>query len=204
MHTNSAAYNRHIATRSGLRLVSIFAILICVWAQPLAASVFDHDPLARYAVEQSRHLWHGRQSLAPIEGVWMTSAGAYIAIRANGINSYEMTVIHTPDLSIAPGTVMGSAHISGKMGMYDASIFRDFTADGKGHRPQRLAITVDISTGMMRFDPYKQGWRVNLRRLIPYLFRFSVQREDTRPDGLEGAMRIYPTPPPTQQNPIEL
>lgn len=134
----------------------------------------------------------------------MTSAGAYIAIRANGINSYEMTVIHTPDLSITPGTVMGSAHISGKMSMYDASIFRDFTADGKGHRPQRLAITVDISTGMMRFDPYKQGWRVNLRRLIPYLFRFSVQREDTRPDGLEGAMRIYPTPPPTQQNPIEL
>lgn len=184
--------------------MSILAIVIGVWTQPLAASVFDHDPLARYAIEQSRHLWHGRQALAPIEGVWMTSAGAYIAIRANGINTYEMSIIHSPDLSIAPGTVMGSAHTSGKVGMYDASIFRNFTSNGKGHRPQRLAITVDVSTGMLRFDPYKHGWRVNLRRLIPYLFRFTVQREDTRPDGLEGATRIYPTPPPTIQNPIGL
>lgn len=184
--------------------MSVLAVLLGVWVQPLDASVFDHDPLARYAVEQSRHLWQGRQVLAPIEGVWMTSAGAYIAIHANGINTYEMTILHSPDLSIAPGTVMGSAHISGKAGMYDASIFRNFSPNGKGHRPQHLAITVDISTGMMRFDPYKQGWRVNLRRLIPYLFRFSVQREDTRPDGLEGAMRIYPASPPSIQNPIAL
>lgn len=49
--------------------MSILAIVIGVWTQPLAASVFDHDPLARYAIEQSRHLWHGRQALALIEGV---------------------------------------------------------------------------------------------------------------------------------------
>ena len=115
-----------------------------------------------------------------------------------------MIVVHTPDLGIAPGTVMGTARTSGKAGMYDASIFRSFTADGKGHRPQRLAITVDIATGMLRFDPYKQGWRVNLRRLIPYLFRVTVQREDSRPDGLDGAMRVYPAPPPSIQNPIVL
>lgn len=184
--------------------MSILAVLIGVWAQPLTASEFDHDPLAKYAVEQSRHLWKGRHALAPIEGVWMTSAGAYIAIHANGINTYEMTILHSPDLSILPGTVMGSAHTSGKIGMYDASIFRSFSSKGKGRRPQRLTITVDISTGMMRFDPYKQGWRINLRRLIPYLFRVTVQHEDTRPDGLEGAMRIYPTPPPSMQNPILL
>lgn len=204
MHTNSAAYKRHSAVRPRQHLVYILAVFIGICVQSAAASVFDHDPLAQYAVEQSRHLWRGRQALAPIEGVWMTSAGAYIAIHANGVNTYEMTILHSPDLSIIPGTMMGSAHISGKAGMYDASIFRNFTADGKGHRPQRLAITVDISTGMLRFDPYKQGWRINLRRLIPYLFRFSVQREDTRPDGLEGAMRIYPTPPPSIQNPIAL
>ena len=184
--------------------MSILAVLIGIWTQPLTASVFDHDPLARYAVEQSRHLWHGRQALAPIEGVWMTSAGAYIAISANGINTYTMTILHSPDLSILPGTIMGSAHLSGKVGMYDASIFRNFTPDGKGHHSQQLAITVDVSTGMMRFDPYKQGWRINLRRLIPYLFRVTVQREDTRPDGLEGAMRIFPPAPPSIQNPIAL
>lgn len=188
--------------RRTLAIALIAVISPCVGSVGVSAAVCDHDPLAQYAIEYSRPLWQGKYALAPIEGVWLTTAGAYIAIHATGVNDYEMTVIHSPDLGILPGTCMGSARTSGKLGMYDATIFRKFTADGKGVSPQRLAVTIDIENGMMRFDPYKQGWSINLRRLIPYLFRVSVHHEDTRPDGIDGATRIYPAPPPTIQDPI--
>ena len=57
---------------------------------------------------------------------------------------------------------------------------------------QRYIFTLDRD-GYLSFKSYKQGKKISLGRLLPYLFRVSVSDIDTRPSTVDGAVKIYPS-----------
>ena len=70
-----------------------------------------------------------------------------------------------------------------------------------GRKTVRCIITLG-KDGRLSFEYYKQGYDVKLWRLPPYLFRVSVNRHDTRPSSVDGAVRLYP--PTGQGGPVML
>lgn len=134
----------------------------------------------------------------PYEGVWrMTPGGAVFALDAvpGRAGTYDMRMIFSPDLTIAPDTYFGTMTATADPAVYDASLLLDpsGTKGAKSMR-RRRSFTVEFNTDANRmvFKPYSDKWTVNFNRILPYLFRFSVRRENTRPKGLDGAVRIAP------------
>lgn len=89
-------------------------------------------------------------------------------------------------------------------GLYDAHVARHVNDKGRLSKMTSLAVTVSTNGAWIEFEQYKKGIRVNLSRLIPYMFRYSIQKIDTRPNGLIGARRVYPETHPTDDNPLIL
>lgn len=140
-----------------------------------------------------------------LEGVWMLTDDqtSIIIVRDNPM-TYSVLAGRAHDLSIKPGTIIGTLTLSGKEGLYDMKIARTFKKDGTPSRYAHMAVKVDGTGDIIHFISYRHGIRVDLRRLIPYMFRVSVSSTDTRPEGLNGAHRIWPPPEPTFDNPVVL
>ena len=60
---------------------------------------------------------------------------------------------------------------------------------------RNFIFTFDPSSCTLTIRPYKKGTRVNILRWIPYLFRLSVDRTDSRPSNIDGARRLCPDSP---------
>ena len=147
----------------------------------------------------------GDRSPVGLEGAWMlTEDRTSIAIVRTGAMTYNVLAGTSHDLSIKPGTVIGTLTLSGKDGLYDLKLARSFRRDGTPSRYAHMAVKVNDTGDIFHFISYRRGLRVDLRRLIPYLFRVSVTSSDTRPEGLNGAHRLWPTPAPTFDNPVVL
>lgn len=137
----------------------------------------------------------------PLAGIWRIGGdGATVAFLPTGPSKpdFDIVILDSPDMSVIPGQTIGHATATGKTGTYDANFVRSQPA---GKKTVRCIITLG-KDGRLSFDYYKQGYSVRLWRLLPYLFRFSVNRQDTRPASVDGAVRLYP--PTGQGGPVML
>ena len=132
---------------------------------------------------------------APCEGVWrMQPAGALFALRSLGgrNGALEMTILFSESYGVYPYTVVGTLAPAAENGVFDAALSVDPAKGESRHNDHKFVVKYDPRSGRLSFAPYRSSWRVNLNRLLPYLFRFSITRENTRPSDLDGAVRIAP------------
>ena len=165
------------ATRSLLAAIAISASLTLSGAEPISR-------------HQAREIIDSRGT-DPITGIWKIGGdGATIAIlpRAAGNSTFDIVLLDSPDLSVLPGEIIGEAVTTGRLATYDASMNQ---SPGSLKRKVKSILTID-KDGRLNIRPYKQGKSVKLWRWLPYLFRISVSDHDTRPDGVDGAVKIYP------------
>ena len=136
---------------------------------------------------------------AMLEGVYrMTDSGAVFSIAPMpAINEdYALTLLWSPDLSVPSGTPFGTMRPAGQPFVFDATMGIDHRGGRNIAGTKKFRFRLEFSTDGRRisFKPYKRSWRVNLMRIMPYLFRTSISKTDTRPDDIDGAVRIDASP----------
>ena len=186
----------------------IFTIIaLMIWSHA-SADIFDMMPSESQVLEgydYNNVITRMKQSpLHNIEGVWQfLDSGTKIAIeQANDdvANSplhqylYRIVIIKADQLSISSGTVMGYLRATAKQGYYDAQIYTHHGLEGFLSIPKTFTLILDDNT--LVFNEYKTEIKINLWRLIPYIYRVGVSVKDTRPKGLDGCVRIYPQSKP--------
>lgn len=167
--------------RTVCRFIALFFVVVCLSEVPEAEAIGRKDA-CRLIDSESRD---------PVCGIWrMGGDGAEIAIlpRRGYASQFDIIVVDSPDMSVMPGTKIGSVSATGKLGTYDAQ----FNArKGLLNRTLRYIMTLG-KDDRLQFESYKKGKKVALWRWIPYLFRVTVTDYDTRPSGADGAVRVYP------------
>ncbi len=174
--------------------------VILLLASVLTCSNMPADASQPVGFTSAREIIDSRGS-DPLAGIWQLGAdGATIAVlpTSPSASDFDIVILDSHDMSVIPGQSIGHARSTGKAGIYDASFVR---SNILGKKTVRCIITLG-KDGRLSFDYYKQGYNVKLRRLLPYLFRFSVNRQDTRPTSVDGAVRLYP--PTGQGGPLML
>jgi hypothetical protein len=139
----------------------------------------------------------------------MADDGAVIAIEQSEpyiagktlTSGYRIVIIQSPNRRVRPGTIIGYALQSAKSGKYDAAIYSTIDDDGTLYRPKRFTLELHDSESRLAFIRHRADIRVNLWRLIPYLFRVSISTGNDRPHDMDGAIRLYPTSDATPINP---
>ncbi len=142
------------------------------------------------------------RTLSPVEGVWQAGPCSLIAIIRKSRSVYDIILYSSDDLSISLPVKIGEMTAGARPGLYDTHIARRINNKGKLSRTESLAVTISDNGSWLEFEQYKKGVRVNLSRLIPYMFRHAIQSIDTRPNGLTGARRVYPDNYYTDDNPL--
>lgn len=137
-----------------------------------------------------------------IEGIWQfPSTGVEVAImrdQSRGtttdghVVSYNIIILYSPNRSLRPGTVMGIATPAPKRGEYDARIYTRAVGTSLT-MPKRFTLTLDKDDSALSFKQHKNAFTVNLWRLLPYLWRYSVHANQ-QDHSTEGCIRIYPEP----------
>lgn len=192
------------------RLHILLIILLGLTGHAAAQSLSDIVPSRSSIVTghedmQSAKKLIDRLPLHHVEGIWQTTAdGARVAIERwegadcpvmpDGNTVYRLVIVDSPRKSLRPGTVMGYAVATARKGFYDAMIY---TRQVKNTLTAPKRYTLQLSDdSRLSMTPVKKGWKVRVTppRLF-YLFRFSVtQQPDSRPQGLDGFIRVYPHP----------
>ena len=136
----------------------------------------------------------GVRAASPLEGDWQILAdGASLRfVEAPGLpGSFDILWLDGPDLSIPPGTVIGSATASPSTGTYDCRVKSDPRGKGDKKNYVRFTITIDAETAdSFTLHPYEQGTKIAWQALLPYWWRRPVRTTDTRPSRIDGALRI--------------
>lgn len=158
------------------------AMLMCMVAALLShADTWDQDSITKAL---SNH------ELDIIEGVWQfPDDGARLMILRSTAYTYNIILLDSPRLDVRPGIVIGKAKITPIPRTYDAVLSNSSSGD-KSLRKSTTKLVV-TPEGMLRLSPYSQGLSVSFRRWIPYFLRLTFKIND-KPDGLEGAVRVYP------------
>ena len=139
-------------------------------------------------------------TLSP-EGIWQFGADdAIFEIRPqkgrHGV--FDLYILESPNLTVPSGSLFGHMEATGTDNNYDATLFRSLTGNDRNITRQKnrnFIFTFDPSSCTLTIRPYKKGTRVNILRWIPYLFRLSVDRTDSRPSNIDGARRLCPDSP---------
>lgn len=191
-----------------LTLALIAAITIYA-AQPSVKLPSESPVSAGYGLADSISSKMSRHPLDPIEGIWeLTADGAVVAIEREpsaarkATATYRITTISMPDRSVAPGTLMGRAVSTADTRRFDSAIYTKVTG-GKLHSPAGFIISLS-DDGRLSLSHYRQGVRLNLWRMIPYMFRYSVTTVDERPKGIDGMVRLHPRSGTTASSPRHL
>ena len=144
--------------------------------------------------------------LHSIEGLWRFAAeGTLMAIERTddrgiptdeaGSVTYRMVVVSAADLSLRPGTVMGYLSPTAKRGVYDARLYTGRTDAGTAlHSPRTYTVTLTDSDSRLSLNRYGTSYRFNWWRLLPYMYSRLISRTDKKASGIEGCLRVYPSP----------
>lgn len=140
--------------------------------------------------------------LDQFEGLWrMSQDGALLAIErhtdtsapASDMNTgYRIVMIQSPTRHPRPGTLVGYATATAKAGIYEARIYTSLTDRLGLERPRRFLIHIDNTGSRFHIRPIRSGIKLNLWRMLPYMFRYSIRIKSDRPDDIDGATRVYP------------
>lgn len=134
------------------------------------------------------------RALAPVEGVWRISGseGTFAVVADPETIFYKIILVDSPDRSLTPGTLIGAMTALGRKNSFDARIFTS-EVGGLLSSPKRFTVSL-ADDGRLIIVPVTDRLKVNLWRLLPYMFRNSVKHVNDRPKNLDGALRIYPEP----------
>ena len=178
----------------------IFLLTAIVSLSAAVAGEYDSVGIVRARMES--------KIIDGIEGVWQfTGDGAIVAIeKVSGadkwITVYKMVVVDAPHRALLPGTVMGTLRPTVKTNVFEASILTHFS-----HRTMSLSraktFIVTLNDARITIKPLKSKISINPLRLIPYAYRLGLSYRNTRPDDLDGCIRIFPVSP-TNSNPVHL
>lgn len=189
--------------RSLLPLLTAFAAASLYAADPAspAASAPESRRLDGYESVKTVENRLSATPLHPIEGIWQYPAdGGLVAVeRCNASaaegREYNMVVISVANRALRPGTVLGSLRATSQRDVYDGLFFTSTTADGlRLKAPKGVILTLDDDASRLSMRRIKKGIHLNLWRMLPYIFRFSVSRHDDTPRNLDGWIKIYPQP----------
>lgn len=152
-----------------------------------------------------------RWPLSPAEGIWeMAADGAMFAIERVDDSDSEtlprelrIVILRSPLRRVRPGAVMGTARPTVKPGVYEARINTKISELGALSLPRKFTLTLNGEQNAMTIQPFKSPVKVNFLRMIPYLYR-AVRLQDSRPEGLDGAIKIYPPQPVNPLTPVYL
>ena len=132
-------------------------------------------------------------SSEPASGYWRVAPEGALFLcqpRPGHSGSYNLTLLFSPDLSIRPGTFFGTMAPTGKTGVFDAELMLDPSKFNRREHRRTFTIEMNETTDKMIFKAYHDRLTVNFGRLLPYFFRISVRRDKTRPENIDGAVRI--------------
>ncbi len=137
--------------------------------------------------------------LCPAEGIWqMTDGGALFAIeRAEPVTTLaparmRMVMLRSPWRTVRPGTVIGHLQPTPKPGVYEARLYTDFARRTGLSIPLGFTLTLNSEGSTMTIQPFKFFLKVNVFRLLPYMYRRIIEPQKSRPDGLSGAVKVAP------------
>lgn len=136
----------------------------------------------------------------PIEGRWtVNGGGAVIEIaRAPGADErFSVTMVDSPDLKVAPGTVLGYACPAPATGRYDCHLSADPSPRHRRAGGRKVDFSIEFADGTsdaIIFSYYQKGRRISLWRWLPYLFRVTVSDPHRDSSGLDGARRLGAPP----------
>ncbi|MDE7387850.1 MAG: hypothetical protein K2M97_01215, partial [Muribaculaceae bacterium] len=143
--------------------------------------------------------------LTPVEGIWqMLDGGAAVAVerylspdlpRDAQPGTYRMIMIKAPVRLVRPGTVIGHLKATARPGVYEARLYSDFARESGLSVPRTFYLHLATDGSTLTFKPRKSPIKFNLFSLLPYMYRRTVRIQNTRPDDLDGAIRIYPPVP---------
>ncbi len=153
--------------------------------------------LGAVSAVQGRTQWVRLDSVAassePASGYWRVAPEGAVFIcepLPGHSGSYSMKLLFSPDLSIRPGTFFGTMTQSGKTGVFDAELMLDPSKFKSREHRRTFTIEMNETSDKMVFKAYHDRLKVNFGRLLPYFFRISVRRDNTRPENIDGAVRI--------------
>ena len=189
--------------------------LICLSALSLTASAYGFVDLlpSTSAVDTAftRQSFTARLDscgIHRIEGLWdFEGAGALIAIERaetapRGPFGYRMVMVSSPDRLIRRGTVMGHIEPTPKPDTYNARIYTEASGSTLS-MAKRFTLTLsDDGTGLT-FEQFKNPITVNLWRLLPYLWRYTVYPTPNPKEPIKGCVKVYPNPQ-HQREPVYL
>lgn len=153
-------------------------------------------PLEGYSEQQVRARLNDR-ALHRIEGLWqLVPSGATIVIERSEVTpatTYRMTVVKDASLGLQPGSVIGEIVAGGDPDIYEANIY---TVEKEGYlmSPRKFTVALDHASGRMEFRRHRSTYRINLWHFVPFLWRYSVRRNDNEKGYFPGAIRLYPSP----------
>lgn len=134
----------------------------------------------------------GERNLLPIEGVWQWNSGAMVVIESIGNGRIVLTLVESPDPLVDTPKVIGSGQFGGTENTYNIELTTQGSiAENPGKKGTAKFIAKITNGGRLSLTPYSTGIKVNVWRLVPYLFRFSVTKEK-KPANLDGAIKIWP------------
>lgn len=157
----------------------------------------ESNVLAGYADVDSVEARLAQLPLSPIEGVWqMAAEGATFVIERVEASTHlapaelRIIIVRSPKRSIRPGTVVGHAVTTARPGVYQARLYSSFAPRSGLISPR--SFTLEVNDDMLVFKPIKAPVKVNLFRLLPYMYRRVFTLQDSHPEGIDGAMRLFP------------
>lgn len=186
--------------RPFILLALIVGVLTCAASDFLKSLPAVSTVLPGYADADSVGERIARLPACPAEGVWqMTAAdGATFAIeRAEPSTDLaparlRMVMIRSPWRSIRPGTLLGHLEPTARPGTYEARIYSGPAQRTGLNLPRSFTIRLNADATLLTFEPFKSPLKFNLFRLLPYMYRRVVEPQKSRPDGLDGAVKIAP------------
>lgn len=140
-----------------------------------------------------------RAASDPVEGLWRI-IGSSLLVRVVAVEDdtdrFEIVWEDGDDLSVVPGTVVGTVRRTPRIRVYDCQSSLDPSKGGKkNYGAAHFVIRIDKEAVNMTFEPYEQSTTIDVRRVLPWwLRRISVRKTDTRPKGLDGARRVGAPP----------
>lgn len=133
--------------------------------------------------------------LTPVEGLWLWNSGALVTITADSRGELLLTLVDSPDPLVEVPKVIGTGRFGGRDGSYNLEFVTDTRGEKTRPLPKKIKMSGSLtSDGKLELTPDRSGLKINLWRLVPYLFRFSVSK-GAEPTGYEGAIRVWPVSP---------
>lgn len=144
--------------------------------------------------------------LCPAEGIWqMTGGGALFAIERENMATelaptrLRMVMVRSPWRTIRPGTLLGHLEPTVRPGVYEARIYSALARRTGLSVARAFTLKLNDERSLMTFEPFKSPIKINVFRMLPYMYRRLVDVQKSRPDGLDGAVRVMPA---SESNPL--